>query len=145
MSILEKYTDDELTGRWQMTKVQLYKVRKGMMTLADIDPTLEGRLRDWYNEFGTSIAKNDFENPDYTDPGFARYLKRFRDEVAADGLEKTYETWSRSFACACIGRQSGDPFCSCDMRCLTVSRYVKQAVAPTEEGIALLKSIEDGS
>lgn len=142
MDILAKFTDEESIKRFGLTKTQLYKLRKGMMTFADIHPTLEQRMLEFYHEHGTEIAKSDPENPDYSDPGFDRYCARFREDVQKDGLTAAYNSWTRSIACACVGRSDGDPFCSCEMRWLTADRYAKQQIVPTEEGEALMASME---
>ncbi len=140
MDILSKYSDEELQHHlFGVTKTQTYKLRKGMMTLADVSPDLERRLMHHYTMFGTTKAgKPDPNNPDYTHPGFEGYSARFKVVVAEVGLERAYTRWTNSQACGCMGPQNGEPFCPCQMNILTAERYATRTIVPTEEGKALL-------
>lgn len=143
MDILSKFNDEELTKLpFGLTRTQVYKLRKGLMTLTDVDPDLERKLLDRYSVFGSEAEKMDYDNPDYSHPGFATYDSRFRESVKAHGLTAAYEGWTRSVACGCLGEQDGEPFCPCAMNHLIAARYAKHSVTPTEEGKALMASME---
>ena len=142
MDILAKFNDEELTKLpFGLTRTQVFKLRKGLMTLADVDPDLERKLLDRYTDVGSEAEKMDYDNPDYSHPGFATYDSRFRESVEANGLTAAYEGWTRSVACGCMGEQDGEPFCPCAMNHLIANRYAKQQIIPTEEGAALLASV----
>jgi hypothetical protein len=145
MPILEKFNDEELTKLpFLLSKTQVYKLRKGLMTLADVSPDLEDRLRRRYAEVGSELGKPDYNNPDYTDPAFDSYSSRFRLLVAEVGLERAHERWTTGHACGCMGAQHGAPFCPCMMTSLTAERYAKKVIVPTEEGKALVWQFPDG-
>lgn len=142
MDILSKYTDAELNAHpWNLTKTQIYKLRKGMMQLSDINLHLKSRMMEFYSAFGTSQGKPDYNNPDYTHPSFESYSVSFRERAKAVGLDTAYHQWMHSPACGCVGPQGGAPFCPCQMTSLTAKRYATMQISPTEEGKALLEEI----
>lgn len=145
MNILDKFNDEELTKLpFLLTRTQVYKLRKGLMTLADVSPDLEQRLLDRYSDFGSEAGKMDWENPDYTHPGFVKYDISFREQVAKVGLMEAYSRWTQPVACGCMGNQDGEPFCPCQMNSLIAMRYATQTITPTEEGKALTWQFPDG-
>lgn len=142
MDILSKFSDEELTKLpFGLTRTQVFKLRKGLMTLADISPDLERKMIDRYSVYGSEAGKMDPANPDYTHPGFDGYAERFKALVAEVGLEQAYARWTQSHACGCMGAENGEPFCHCQMIHLTASRYATRSITPTDEGMTLLESI----
>lgn len=140
MDILTKFTDEELTqAPFGLTKTQVFKLRKGLMTLADVRFDLETQLLERYSFCGSK--KMDYRNPDYSHPGFASYDSRFREVVEEVGLVEAYRRWTQSHACGCMGAAEGVPFCPCKMTHLIAARYATQQIIPTEEGAALLASV----
>lgn len=131
--MIDRFIDEDLMRMFDLTKVQVYKLRKGTVTVTpEMERDMAGALVIREEE---AKPKPDPNNPDFTHPGFQQYEVSFRAAAKEHGLIPAYQRWTDAIECGCMGPQGDMPFCPCQMRGLTAERFV--SLVPTPEGEAL--------